>query len=148
MNIVFDFMTLIPANQRTKSILDFLKTSFAIAHNLSLFTLASDRLFRQGQTAAIFYTKYQTNQALGHILTFCSSESSGALHPQFNSPSASMASLSLLELAIQLHLRHPMAFPIPSPQIHIPLSENVFRPITAVSHSWYQFLPYFGFPLL
>jgi hypothetical protein len=44
-------------NQRTKSMMAVSETFFVNAINLSLFTLASGRLFRQGQKVAIFFTK-------------------------------------------------------------------------------------------
>jgi hypothetical protein len=44
-------------NQRTKSLLGFFEASFVNAINTNLFTLASGRLFRQGQKAATFFTK-------------------------------------------------------------------------------------------
>jgi hypothetical protein len=45
------------ASHRTESMLGFLETSFLNAINLNLFTLAPSRFFRQGQKAAIFFTK-------------------------------------------------------------------------------------------
>jgi hypothetical protein len=44
-------------NQRTKSLLGFCETSFVNAINPLLFTLASGKLFRQGQKVATFFTK-------------------------------------------------------------------------------------------
>jgi hypothetical protein len=54
---MLDHMLFVRVNQRTKPILGIFETSFVNAINLNLFTLASDRLFRQGQKAAIFFTK-------------------------------------------------------------------------------------------
>jgi hypothetical protein len=43
--------------------LGFFETSFVNAINLSLFTLASGRLFRQGQKVATFFTKIPQKQS-------------------------------------------------------------------------------------
>jgi hypothetical protein len=87
-------------NQRTKSLLGFCcccLTSFINAINLSLFTLASGRLFRQGQNVATFFTKIPQNQSLCHILKFFFSfEISWARSTQFKLLPATKSSIFLL----------------------------------------------------
>jgi hypothetical protein len=81
LSLLFIRMLFIQHNQRTKTLLSISKTSFVSAINLSLFTLASARLFRQGQKAATFFTKIPQNQSLCHILKLFSSETSRARLP-------------------------------------------------------------------
>jgi hypothetical protein len=50
-------MLFMKVNQRTKSMLGVSETSIVNAIHLSLFFLASDRLFRQEQKAEAFFTK-------------------------------------------------------------------------------------------
>jgi hypothetical protein len=69
-------MFFIRENYRTESMLVFFDISFVSAINLSLFTLTSGRLFRQGQKAATLFTKISQKQYVGHIVKFFSSETS------------------------------------------------------------------------
>jgi hypothetical protein len=83
-------------NQRKKSLFGFLETSFVTAINLSLFTLASGRLFRQGQKVATFFTKIPQKQSLCHILKFFSFEIAWARSTQFKLLPATKSSIFLL----------------------------------------------------
>jgi hypothetical protein len=67
-------------NQRTKSLLGSFEISFVNSIDLRFFTLASGRLFRQGQKAAIFFTKISQNLSLGHILKFFTERIGPGLH--------------------------------------------------------------------
>jgi hypothetical protein len=70
-------MLFIRLNQRTKFLLGFFETSLVNGSNINLFTLASGRLFREGQKAATFFTKIPQKQSLGHPLKFFSTETLG-----------------------------------------------------------------------
>jgi hypothetical protein len=57
-------------NQRRKSMMGVSEASFVSAINLSLFTLVSGRMFRQGQIVASFFTKYYKTVSRSHIKIF------------------------------------------------------------------------------
>ena len=97
-------------NQRTKSMLGFSETSFINAINLNLFTLALGRLFRQGQKAAIFFTKILQDRSLGYILKLFS-ETSRARLPQFKSSSAPLPSNTLTKMTQYAPLKAFHCFP-------------------------------------
>jgi hypothetical protein len=73
----------------------FFETSFINAFDMSLFTLALARLFRQGQKAAMFFTKIPQKQSLGHILKFFT-ETFWDRSMQFTSHLATKSSIFLL----------------------------------------------------
>ena len=108
-------MIFVSSNQRIKTLLGFFETSFVNAINLSLFTLASGRLFRQCQKVATFFTKISQKQYLGYILKFFSSEASWARSAQFKSLTPTKSSIFLLRWLIEPHLKHFMAFQIQIP---------------------------------
>ena len=70
----------------TESVLGFFQTSSANRICRKLFTLASGRLFRQGQKAATFFTELTQDQSLGHILIFSFFETSSSEHCQHRCP--------------------------------------------------------------
>ena len=68
---------------------------FVNAIKLSLFNLASGRLFRQGQKAVVFFTKIPQKQSLSHILKFFSAETSWARSAQFKSLATTKSTIFL-----------------------------------------------------